>query len=90
MKEAGEAPISWEQHLSPGSLISENFEFLSEKIGTLVSRLIEKAVVEPLRSGRKTKNPEALAGSPSAASLGRLKAAKRRFCRSSVHLGPRI
>jgi hypothetical protein len=27
---AGEAPISWEQHLSPSSLSSENLEVLAE------------------------------------------------------------
>jgi hypothetical protein len=32
---ADEASISWEQNLSPGSLGSENFEVLTEKVGTL-------------------------------------------------------
>ena len=31
---AGEAPISWEQHLSPSSLSSGNPEVLAEKVGT--------------------------------------------------------
>jgi hypothetical protein len=47
----GEAPISWEQHLSPGSLSSENLEVLTEKIGTL-----------GLQAARKAKMAEALAG----------------------------
>ena len=32
---AGEAPISWKQHLSPRSLSSQNLEVLAEMIGTL-------------------------------------------------------
>ena len=35
MQGACEAPISWEQHLSPSSLSSENLEVLAEKGGTL-------------------------------------------------------
>ena len=32
---AGEAPISWEQHLFPSSLSSDNLEVLAEKVGTV-------------------------------------------------------
>ena len=35
MQGAGEAPISWEQHLFPSSLSSENLEVLAEKVGTV-------------------------------------------------------
>jgi hypothetical protein len=38
----GEAPDSWEQHLSPYSLISENLEGLTEKVGSLGLRPTRK------------------------------------------------
>jgi len=59
----GEAPVSWEQHLSLESLSSENLEGLTEKAGTLDLQAARKnrCGVAKKRE-RKAKMAEALAG----------------------------
>jgi len=60
---AGEAPISWEQHLSPCSLSSENLEGLAEKVGTLALRAARKNCCGATKKQtRKAKMAEALGG----------------------------
>jgi hypothetical protein len=86
----GDASASWEQHLSPGSLSSENLEGLTEKDGTLGLWAAKKNEFGAAKKQARTaKMAEALARDSAAASLGHFKAAKSRLCRSSVHLGPR-
>ena len=33
-----ESPVTWEEHLSPGSTSSENLEVLAERLAPLISR----------------------------------------------------
>jgi hypothetical protein len=58
-----EAPISKEQHLSPGSLRSEHFEGLTEKVGKLVVRAARKNPFGTAKKrAKKTKMAEAVTG----------------------------
>jgi hypothetical protein len=58
-----ESLISKEQHLSPGSLRSEHFEVLTEKVGNLVVRAARKNPFGAAKKrAKKTKMAEALAG----------------------------
>jgi hypothetical protein len=58
----GEAPVSWEQHLSLESLSLENLEGLTEKAGTLGLRAARKNRCGVAKRARKAKMAEALAG----------------------------
>ena len=59
----GEAPISWEHHLSPSSLRSENLEVLTEKVGTLGHKGVRRNHCGAAkRWARKAKMDEALVG----------------------------
>jgi hypothetical protein len=59
----GEAPVSWEQHLSSGSLRSEKIEDLIEKFGTLGFRPARKKPFGAAKKrARKSKMAEAHAG----------------------------
>ena len=62
MQGAGEAPISWEQHLYPGSLNLENLEVLTE-VSTLGIRAAKKNRCGAAKKwARKDKMAEALDG----------------------------
>jgi len=58
-----EAFVSWEQHLSPGILSSENLEGLTEKFGTLANLAARSNRCGAVKKrARKAKMDEALAG----------------------------
>ena len=82
-------PITWEEHLSPNSLSSENLEGMTEKVGTFGLQSFRTAVVL-LRSERGRPGlPRPLLGTLIAADLSHLKVASHRLCKSLEHLKPR-
>jgi hypothetical protein len=58
---ASKNPLSWKEHLSPGSPSSENLEVLAEKVGTLDLKSIKKnhggAAKKQARRARLTEAP---------------------------------
>ena len=63
-----EALVSWEQHLCPGSLRSENLEGLTEKVGTLALRATRNNRCGAVKKrAKKAKMPEAFAGDSASA-----------------------
>jgi hypothetical protein len=84
-----ETPITWEQHLSPNSLSSENLEGMTAKVGTFGLQSFRTAVVL-LRSERGRPGlPRPLLGTMIAADLSHLEVASYRLCKSLEHLKPR-
>ena len=85
-----ETPITWEEHLSPNSLSSENLKGMTKKVGTFGLQSFRRTAVVMLRSEQGTPGvPRPLLGSLIAADLSHLEVASHRLCKSLGHLKPR-
>ena len=86
---ASEPPVTWEEHLPPRSLSSENLEGLTEKVGTLGFQSLRKNRNGDARKrARKVRLAEAPTGN-SNSSQPQPYQSNHKSCRSLLHLVPR-